>query len=88
MRNIEIDEDVYGFIQARAIPYEDQRPNDTLRRIFGLDPSVRNDEELDKVPSHNQSSDQRGDKATEASRPSRVRLSVDGDDSRTERQTR
>lgn len=37
MKTIEIDDEVYNFILSKAIPYEDKIPNDTLRRLFGLD---------------------------------------------------
>lgn len=37
MKTIEIDNDVYRFIQSKAIPFEDKTPNDTIRRLFGLD---------------------------------------------------
>jgi len=36
MRQIEIDEDVFSYLQKNAIPYIDRQPNDTLRRLFGL----------------------------------------------------
>lgn len=43
MRTIEIDEEVFGFIQSRAVPYEDQNPNDTLRRIFEISANKNKD---------------------------------------------
>ena len=33
---ISVDQHVYEYITNRAIPYEDKEPNDTLRRLFGL----------------------------------------------------
>ena len=35
MRTIEIDDEVYGALQDRAVAFEDA-PNDVLRRLFGL----------------------------------------------------
>ena len=37
MKIIEIDAEVYDYLQSKAIPYEDKTPNDTLRRLFGFD---------------------------------------------------
>jgi hypothetical protein len=37
MRSIRIDEEVYSYLQSKAIPFEDKTPNDTIRRIFGFD---------------------------------------------------
>ena len=37
MRTIDVDDEVYAFIQKNAIAYVDTCPNDTLRRQFGLD---------------------------------------------------
>ena len=37
MKTVEIDEEVYAYIQSKAIPYEDKTPNYTFRRLFGLD---------------------------------------------------
>jgi len=37
MKAIEIDEEVYAYLQSKAIPYEDKTPNDTIRRLFGFD---------------------------------------------------
>lgn len=37
MKIIEIDDEVYDYLQSKAIPYEDKTPNDTLRRLFGFD---------------------------------------------------
>jgi hypothetical protein len=37
MKTIEIDEEVYAYLQSKAIPYEDKNPNDTIRRLFGFD---------------------------------------------------
>ena len=37
MKAIEIDEEVYAYLQSKAIPYEDKNPNDTIRRLFGFD---------------------------------------------------
>ena len=36
MRQIAIDEDVFSYLEKNAIPYTDRQPNDTLRRLFGL----------------------------------------------------
>jgi hypothetical protein len=36
MRNIEIDDEVFSFLQSRAVPYEETTPNMTLRRLLGL----------------------------------------------------
>lgn len=38
MRTILIDDDVYRFLQGKAIPFEETTPNETLRRLFGLAP--------------------------------------------------
>ena len=37
MKTIEIDEEVFAYLQSKAIPYEDKNPNDTIRRLFGFD---------------------------------------------------
>jgi hypothetical protein len=37
MKTIEIDDEVYGHILSKALPYEDKTPNDTIRRLFGFD---------------------------------------------------
>jgi hypothetical protein len=37
MKIIEIDEQVYAYLQGKAIPYVDKTPNDTIRRLFGFD---------------------------------------------------
>jgi hypothetical protein len=37
MKTIEIDEEIYAYLQSKAIPYEDKTPNDTIRRLFGFD---------------------------------------------------
>jgi len=37
MRTIEIDDEVYAYLQNKAIPYEEQTPNQTLRRLLELD---------------------------------------------------
>ncbi|MGB8992964.1 MAG: hypothetical protein WCD80_12995 [Desulfobaccales bacterium] len=37
MKAIEIDEEIYAYLQSKAIPYEDKTPNDTIRRLFGFD---------------------------------------------------
>jgi len=36
MRNIEIDDEVFGYLQSKAIPFV-ETPNLTLRRLFGID---------------------------------------------------
>ena len=36
MKNIELDNEVYAFLQNKAIPFV-EKPNDTLRRLFGID---------------------------------------------------
>lgn len=36
MPNIEIDNDVWAYLQSKAIPFQDVAPNDVLRREFGL----------------------------------------------------
>lgn len=36
MEDISIDQDVYAYLQSKAIAYE-ENPNATLRRLFGLD---------------------------------------------------
>lgn len=36
MRNIEIDDEVFGYLQSKAIPFV-ETPNLTLRRLFGMD---------------------------------------------------
>ncbi len=35
MPSIEIDDDVWGYLQGKAVPFQDN-PNDVLRREFGL----------------------------------------------------
>lgn len=42
MRTIEVDTEVYAYLQNKAIPYEEQTPNQTLRRLLALDDSNRN----------------------------------------------
>ena len=37
MKIIEIDGEVYSYLQSKAIPYEEKTPNDTIRRLLGLD---------------------------------------------------
>jgi len=39
MRKIEIDDEVFAFLQSKAIPYVESTPNLTLRRLFDLDKS-------------------------------------------------
>jgi hypothetical protein len=34
---IVVDDQVYGELQRRAVPFVDKEPNDTLRRVLGLD---------------------------------------------------
>jgi negative regulator of replication initiation len=36
MKIVEIDEEVYSYLQSKAIPYEDKNPNDTIRRLLEL----------------------------------------------------
>jgi hypothetical protein len=36
MRKIEVDEEVYTYLQNKAIPYVETNPNLTLRRLFNL----------------------------------------------------
>jgi hypothetical protein len=36
MRTIEIDDEVYTYLQSKAIAYEDTSPNLTLRRLFNM----------------------------------------------------
>ncbi len=52
MKIIEIDEEVYSYLQSKAIPYEDKTPNETIRRLFGFDKAA--------VPSRFKSLPQRG----------------------------
>jgi len=40
MKKIEIDDEVYGYLQAKAIPYVEKNPNDTLRRLFEIEREV------------------------------------------------
>ncbi len=40
MRTIEIDNEVFEYLQKKAISFVETKPNDTLRRIFGLDKST------------------------------------------------
>ncbi len=35
MRNIEIDDEVFGYLQSKAVPFV-ETPNLTLRRLFSL----------------------------------------------------
>jgi len=37
MKIIEIDDEIFEYLLAKAIPYEDKTPNDTIRRLFGFD---------------------------------------------------
>jgi hypothetical protein len=37
MKTIELDDNIYDYLLSKAIQYEDKTPNDTLRRLFGLD---------------------------------------------------
>jgi len=36
MRTIEVDDEVYAYLQSKAIPYIETAPNSTLRRLFNL----------------------------------------------------
>lgn len=36
MKNIQIDSEVFAFLQSQAIPFV-EKPNDTLRRLLGID---------------------------------------------------
>ena len=36
MRQILVDEEVWGFLQSKAEPFVDKEPNHVLRRLFGL----------------------------------------------------
>lgn len=45
---ISVDQQVYEYITNHAIPYEDKEPNDTLRRLFGLN-ELLDRPELEKI---------------------------------------
>jgi negative regulator of replication initiation len=36
MPNIEVDNEVWAYLQSKSIPFQDRAPNDVLRREFGL----------------------------------------------------
>jgi len=36
MKTIDVDDEVYAYLQSRAIPYTETKPNSTLRRLFNL----------------------------------------------------
>lgn len=36
MKTIEIDDDIYAYLQSKANPFEEHTPNDVIRRILGL----------------------------------------------------
>jgi len=36
MRQIEVDEEIYAYLQSQAIPFEELSPNATLRRLLNL----------------------------------------------------
>ena len=36
MKQIEIDDEVFAYLQSKAIPYDEKTPNDTLRRLLGI----------------------------------------------------
>jgi predicted transcriptional regulator len=40
MKTIEIDEEVYAYLQKEAFPFEEPTPNHVIRRIIGLDKKV------------------------------------------------
>jgi negative regulator of replication initiation len=47
MKTIEIDDEVYSYLQSHAIPFEENLPNATIRRLFNLGntkPSTENEE--------------------------------------------
>ena len=37
MKTIEIDDEVYEYLESKAIPFEEKSPNDVMRRLFELD---------------------------------------------------
>lgn len=47
MKQIEIDDEVFAYLQNKAIPYDEKTPNDTLRRLFGI--KKKNEK---KMPTH------------------------------------
>jgi predicted CopG family antitoxin len=36
MKNIEIDDEVYAYLQNKAIPFQEHNPNDVIRRLLGV----------------------------------------------------
>jgi hypothetical protein len=36
MKNIKVDDEVYKLLEIKAIPFKETTPNDTLRRLLGL----------------------------------------------------
>jgi hypothetical protein len=51
MRTIQIDDDVYNYIGTKAKPFEETTPNMTLRRLFGLSISHRQEVSVPVVTS-------------------------------------
>jgi len=41
MRTVEIDDEVFAYLQSQAISYIETTPNQTLRRLFSLDKKTR-----------------------------------------------
>lgn len=48
MKNIEIDDEVFTYLQSNALAYVENTPNKTLRRLFGLDSKTRKSEKIIK----------------------------------------
>ena len=40
MKTIEIDDEVYAYLQSNAISFEEPTPNDVIRRVIGLDKKI------------------------------------------------
>lgn len=36
MKNIEIDDEVYAYLQSKAVPFQEKNPNDVIRRLLGI----------------------------------------------------
>ena len=56
MRTIEVDDEVYAYLQSKAIPYIETTPNLTLRRLFNLNGKgqmLQSEDKMGKKPKAN-----------------------------------
>ena len=56
MRTIEVDDEVYAYLQSKAIPYIETTPNLTLRRLFNLNGKgqmLQSEDRMGKKPKAN-----------------------------------